>query len=165
LAAYFEDVRVVGSVVQPQRNLERLTSEVADVNALITHALPDQLGAVDVQRAARQNHAIVEIHVRVGEIRGHQQIVTPHSGAQQQRPAAHQRELQLRKESRALVVQPLFRTRSRVDVAEIVEQTERFVVLQDPRPLWNRDLNGRNVVTLNGFGHALSWHRRSPTSS
>ena len=31
---------------------------------LVAHALPDELGAIDVQAAARQNHAPVEIHIR-----------------------------------------------------------------------------------------------------
>ena len=57
LAAHFEDIRIVRGEADASVDVHRLAREIAHVNALVTHALPDELGAIDMQAAARQHHA------------------------------------------------------------------------------------------------------------
>ena len=55
---------------------------------------------------------------------------------------------QPRKKARAFVIEPFFVARSGVDVAEIIEQAERLVVLEDERAFRNRDLGARRYDRL-----------------
>src|SRR6185312_13866052 len=69
LAAHLEDVRVIRREADAERDVERFAREIPHVNALVAHALPDQLGAEDVKRAALDDDASARVEVRIREIR------------------------------------------------------------------------------------------------
>src|SRR6185437_10203641 len=88
LAPYFEDVGIVGGEFQRQRDVEWREGEVTDMNPLVTGSLPEGLGAVDVEAAARQDPPAAEVEVGVGEIHAEQEVVTTYGRGKQQRARA-----------------------------------------------------------------------------
>ena len=93
-AAHFENIgKVAGKGHrQPQRHLR--LAVIADAEALIDGPAPEEKCAHDVQRVFRQNQALVEINVRIGEIDGEHRIVVAHIRAEQQKLHAVEQKLE-----------------------------------------------------------------------
>ncbi len=154
--ADFEHVLEVRGKLDAQTDLERCPREVADVDPLVTGAVPDELLAVDVQAAARENQLVVDVDVGIGQIHAEHQIVAAHSRAEHQRLLAGQFESEPRKMAGARVVQALLVAGIRRDVSRLVEEAKRVVLLEHDSPLRHRDLGRQDRKLMGCCAHLLS---------
>ncbi len=159
-AAHLEDVDIVGGETHGEVDRDGGEREVAHADQLVADVAPDELRAVDVQRAARQYQLAAGIQVRVREIDGHEHVVAPHGGAQQQQAVRSEGQRQAREEARTAVVQAFLVACLGVDVAEVVEYRKGFVLPEDQRALGHRHFGGEDVVLLPGVDQLLSRHAR-----
>ena len=137
-AADLEDVREIRVEVERQGRRDRLRLIIADVQVLVTDPAPEELGAGDVQRAARDRHAAVGRHVRIGQVDGEDGVVLADGRAEEHRPLAAEAEHQAREVAGAVVEQPLLAQPGGADVAEMVEDDERVALFEHP-PLFVGD--------------------------
>jgi hypothetical protein len=131
-AAHLEQVGEVAGVEQIELDAQRPVAEIAHRDALVARGLPEELGAHDVQRVARQVGGGGE-DLGVGEIDGEHRIIVLHRGAQQQRPPAVEQQLQARQVARVRVVEAVGAGLAAHDVAVAVEHREGVAVLEHAR--------------------------------
>jgi hypothetical protein len=159
LTPHLEDVGEIRRELERQRDVERRAGKIAHVQMLVADAVADELGTVDMERAARQQHVAAEINVGIGEVDPHQQVVAAHGRGQQQRPPAGELECQPGEKPGALVVQSLLVPRSGRDVAEVVEEPEGVVVLEDEGALRHRHFGRQDVELGCRRVHVLRRHQ------
>ena len=129
-SAHFEHIAKVRVELQRQRHLDRLQRVVRDPHPLDAVAVPQCPGSEDVQRTARDDHAIALHDVRVGQIDSENRVVFADGGAQEQGTAPAEQQLESGQESRSRVIETLLALLERQDVAVQIEHAERVAVLE-----------------------------------
>src|SRR5689334_3333313 len=111
--------------------MDRGRAIVANTQPFVASALPKELGAEKVQRAARQNDLVPVMNVGVGQVHGQQRVVFLYRGAKKERPFGPELEHKYGQESRALVEQALLAQADLADVAVGIEDGKRLALFED----------------------------------
>src|SRR5690606_11104048 len=129
-AAHLEDVRVVRSEHDAERQHDRTMREVRDANQLAARGVPEELPAEDVHLAARNGEPPVELEIRVRPVDAEDRVLVADVRVQEQRPPPGDRQLESRQEPRVAEVDAVLAVSERMNVAEAVEDGEDLVVLE-----------------------------------
>src|SRR5688572_21487931 len=139
-AADLEQVAKIGAEQEIDAKAAGAAIVVANAEALVADALPQEFGALEKDRVARQL-AAVQFDVGIGEVDGESRLVLVDYRAQEERPLAVQPELQMRQVAGVAIEKPLRGVLDRADVAVAVENGEGIAMLQiAERPLDQRRL-------------------------
>ena len=140
-AANLEQVAKIGAEQEIDAQAAAAAIVVANAEALVADALPQEFGALEKDGVARELAASVQLDVGVGEIDGESRLVLVDDRAQEERPLAVQPELQMRQVAGVAIEKPFRGVLDRADVAIAVEHGEGIAVLQvAERPLDQRRL-------------------------
>ena len=104
--------------------------------------------------------ATLAAHVGIGEIHREQHIVLARRGGEQQRPLAGNRHREPRKVTHAAAIQARFAARLRVDVTDLIEESEAVVVPQHMRAIAARDVGSHDLVQVDFGNGGFRWPRR-----
>ena len=170
-AADLEQVGEVAVEQHGQAQIDRKITVILDRQPLIRGVAPEKNRADDVQSILRQHQAIVEIHVRIGQIHRQQSVVIAQVGPEQQRLHPVEQELEMREKTGVAVEQAVGAAGRSAYVAVAVEDDEGIVVLErTARPRgrtrrWNIERRLRNSVERQFRERdALDWHETSVSS-
>ena len=144
-AADLEQVDEVGLEGQRQVHVDRLAAVVGQADVLVAGALPQQLGAEDVDRALADHYRAAARDVGVHQLDDQQAVVFLHRRAEVERAHAVDQQLLVGQVARVLVVQPLLAGAEHLHVAETIEHHEGLVVLQRLRALFGARRRRRDI--------------------
>ena len=134
--------------------------EIVEGEAFVDGRFPDELGSQHVNAVLAQAAAARPVGVRVGEIDAEQGIVVLDGRAEEERPAAVQRELVARQEPGVFVEDALGCPLAGEDVAVVVEHGEGIAVLEGAGAPLQQRRGGRNVeLHLGGIVRCFRWRR------
>ena len=132
-AADLEDVGKVGGEVQAHRGFDGLQTVVANLQLLITDAIPEKTRQRDFERSQRKPHQAFVEKVGIGERDAELIVFVAHRRAEEERAAAFQVEQEAREKSCAVVIEAFFTEAAGLDVAVVIEDAERVAVLEHAR--------------------------------
>ena len=93
-----------------------------------------------------QKHTALGADVRIRQVDGEQHVIAPDGGAEQQRTAAQEFQLQTRQKTRAPAEYTLLRPLFSVYIAVFIENPKGIVLFQNTRQFWGRRGLGLNII-------------------
>ena len=134
-AAHLEDVGEVGGEGDREGEAAGLGVVVADRHPLEGAGVPEEAGAADVDEIpGDQPNSVGVGDLGVGEVADEHRVVVADGGAEQQRPVAVHRQVEVREVAGVAVKDALRAAGARQRVAVVVEDAEGVAVLHRPRP-------------------------------
>ncbi len=144
-SAHFEEIAEIGAKTEIDAKAPPAVGEVAKTYSLVEHALPEEFGAFDADRIARQHDRAIDVNVGIGEVDRQRDIVVLDNGAEQQRALSLDQEPPIRQVARVVEIEPFGRTAGG-DVAIFVEHGEGVAMLQNAQRALNQRGFGFDVV-------------------
>ena len=170
-SAHLEQVGEIAVEEDAQAQVDRTIAVVADRKPLIGSMAPEKNRAHDVNGVLRQDKALVEINIRIGQIDSELGVVVAYVRAEQQGLHAVEKKLEVGEISRVAMKQPVGPAGRGAVVAVAVDDDETIAVFEGaPRPCgragrWNVESRlGNNVQRQFRERDALDRHA-TPVSS
>ncbi len=148
MAADLEQIGEVGAEINLEDDALRTVSVGAYGQALVAGAVPQELGAVDVDQVLGQDEAVAGVEIGIGHVGAEQHVVVADRRAEQQRPLAVDAHLELRQIAGIAVIESGSQPLDLGNVAVGVEDREGVAVLERARAFLERRARGRDVELI-----------------
>jgi hypothetical protein len=150
MAAHLEHVGEVGGEAHGERQLVSLAGEALDPGQLVQGVVEDAQPACDAHRPARQDEALADGHVGIGQLHRGLQRVLRHVRLEDERPLGEYPEIQAAQKARAPGIEAQLGARQIGQIAVEVRDHEGVVVLEDELGQIGGDAGGEDVVIVAG---------------
>ena len=128
LPADFEDVAEVRAKVEAQLCLDGIVAKVMNRDLIEADAVGEKFVAVQMQRATRQGNTGGQLHIGIGQVDCHHDVVFADDGAEQEGLVSLNQKLKAGEITRLLMEQALLAQSDGLDVTIAIEDGEGVVV-------------------------------------
>src|SRR6478752_2618208 len=156
LAPRLEQVSIIGVHSNPDRQRELRVPVIVDADALVARPIPEKPCAAEMDGASWHEFLSIGSQIRIGEVDREERVIFLDRHTEEKRPVCSERELKLRKKTRALMIEPLRSWHDLVDITVAIEDGECLAVLQHFHAVFSQRRRREDVeliVPADDFAH------------